>query len=128
MPLAEAILPYLQQIDEARWYSNFGPALTRFEERLADRFPRPTKAITVANATQALSLALSAMELAPGGYVVLPAWTFVATAHAVVQAGLKPWFVDVDPQTWMLDPAQVSALCFDRKDEIAAAIPVCAFG
>jgi len=126
--MAEAILPYLQEIDEARWYLNFGPALRRFEDRLGERFRRPTKVITVANATQALSLALIAMDLPPGGYVVLPAWTFVATAHAVIQAGLKPWFVDVDPQTWMLEPATVTALSSDLKREIAAVIPVCAFG
>lgn len=128
MPSAEAILPYLQEIDEARWYSNFGPMLTRFEQRVADRFRPRTRIVTVANATQALTLALQAMDLTPGGYVVLPAWTFVATAHAVIQAGLKPWFVDVDPETWMLDPATVVALTADLKREVAAVIPVCAFG
>lgn len=128
MPSADAILPYLQEIDEARWYSNFGPMLTRFEERVADRFRPQTKIITVANATQALTLALQAMDLKPGGYVVLPAWTFVATAHAVIQAGLKPWFVDVDPETWMLDPATVMALTAHIEREVAAVIPVCAFG
>lgn len=128
MPSADAILPYLQQIDEARWYSNFGPLLTALEQRLADRFPRPTQVSTVANATQALTLGLRAMDLTPGGYVVLPAWTFVATAHAVIQAGLKPWFVDVDPETWMLDPATVTALAPPVAEEIVAVIPVCAFG
>jgi dTDP-4-amino-4,6-dideoxygalactose transaminase len=124
LPTAEAIRPYLEQIDEARWYSNFGPMLTSLEQRLADRFSAPTQVLTVTNATQALTLALQAMDLAPGGYVAMPAWTFVATAHAVIQAGLKPWFVDVDPASWMLDPAQVAAL----SGEIAAVIPVCAFG
>jgi dTDP-4-amino-4,6-dideoxygalactose transaminase len=128
LPTAEAILPYLQQIDDARWYSNFGPMLTGLEQRLADRFPAPTRVVTVSNATQALTLALLAMDLTPGGYVVVPAWTFVATAHAVIQAGLKPWFVDVDPVTWMLDPAQVAGLSSDLKGEVAAVIPVCAFG
>lgn len=124
LPSAESILPYLQQIDEARWYSNFGPLVTKLEQRLADRFARPTQAITATNATQALTLTLQAMDLPPGGYVALPAWTFVATAHAVVQAGLKPWFVDVDPATWMLDPAAVKRL----PERPAAVIPVCAFG
>jgi dTDP-4-amino-4,6-dideoxygalactose transaminase len=128
LPAAEAILPYLQRIDEARWYSNFGPLLTELEQRLSDRFARPTQTITVANATQALSLALQAMDLAPGGYVALPSWTFVATAHAVVQAGLTPWFLDVDPATWMLDPAQVEALALKLNGAIVAVIPVCAFG
>jgi dTDP-4-amino-4,6-dideoxygalactose transaminase len=128
LPAAETILPYLQRLDEARWYSNFGPLLTELEQRLSARFARPTQAITVANATQALSLALRAMDLAPGGYVALPAWTFVATAHAVIQAGLRPWFLDVDAATWMLDPARVEALAPNLNGEIVAAIPVCAFG
>jgi dTDP-4-amino-4,6-dideoxygalactose transaminase len=128
LPAAEAILPYLQQIDEARWYSNFGPLVMGFEQRLADRFAAPTRVVTVTNATQALTLALQAMDLPPGGHVALPAWTFVATAHAVVQAGLRPWFVDVDPATWMLDPARVAALASDLNRQAVAVIPVCAFG
>jgi dTDP-4-amino-4,6-dideoxygalactose transaminase len=128
LPAAEAILPYLQRIDEARWYSNFGPLVCEFEQRLADRFKTPTHIVTVTNATQALTLALQAMDLAPGGYVVLPAWTFVATAHAVLQAGLNPWFVDVDPTTWMLDPAQVAELSVNLNSEVAAVIPVAPFG
>src|SRR5262249_11191979 len=58
---------------------------------------------------------------------ILPAWTFVATAHAVIQAGLKPWFVDVDPDTWMLDPAAVSALGLKLRDACAV-VPVAPFG
>lgn len=126
LPPAEAILPYLRRIDGARWYSNFGPLLEEFEQRLATRFRPGTKVVTLANATQALTLALKAMDLPAGGHVVLPSWTFVATAHAVIAAGLKPWFVDVDPQTWMLDPDAIARLVPSLK--AAAVIPVCAFG
>jgi dTDP-4-amino-4,6-dideoxygalactose transaminase len=132
LPTAEELLPYLQRLDEARWYSNFGALLTELEERLAGRFagapPNQATVVTVTNGTQALTLALEAMDLPPGGHVVLPAWTFVATAHAVLQAGLTPWFIDVDPVTWMLDPAEVEDLALGLSGEIAAVIPVCAFG
>lgn len=128
LPAAERVFPYLQRIDEARWYSNFGPLVTELEERLALRFPAGTHVVTVSNATQALTLTLLAMDLPPGGYVVAPAWTFVATAHAIMQAGLRPWFVDVDPGTWMLQPDAVRALTPVLRDEVAAVIPVCAFG
>jgi dTDP-4-amino-4,6-dideoxygalactose transaminase len=128
LPTAEAVLPYLQRLDEARWYSNFGPLLSELEQRLAGRFTSEAHVVTVANATQALTLALVAMDLPPGSHVVLPAWTFVATAHAVLQAGLTPWFVDVDPATWMLDPAEVEDLALALSSEVAAVIPVCAFG
>jgi dTDP-4-amino-4,6-dideoxygalactose transaminase len=128
LPTAEALVPYLQRLDEARWYSNFGPLLTELEARLAGRFTTQAHVVTVTNATQALTLALEAMELTPGGHVVLPAWTFVATAHAVLQAGLTPWFVDVDPATWMLDPAAFESFVRRAPGEVVAVIPVCAFG
>lgn len=128
LPVADAIFPYLQRIDDARWYSNFGPLLTEFEARLAARFPTGTEIVTVANGTQALTLALMAMDLPAGGYVAMPAWTFVATAHAVVQAGLRPLFLDVDPDKWMLRPAAITALAPDVRRQVVAAIPVCAFG
>lgn len=127
LPSAEAIYPYLQRIDDARWYSNFGPLLTEFEARLADRFAPGAHVVTVTNATQALTLALVAMDLPAGAYVAVPSWTFVATAHAVIRAGLKPWFLDVDPDTWMLQPQAVEALG-PRLAEISAVIPVCPFG
>ena len=131
LPSAEAILPYLEEEDRRgalvlQLRANL--CLTRFEDRVSGRFARPTEVVTVTNATQALALTLQAMDLTPGGYVVLPAWTFVATAHAVLQAGLNPWFVDVDPETWMLDPAQVEDLALNLNVEVAAVIPVCAFG
>ena len=128
LPSAEAVFPYLQRIDTARWYSNFGPLLTEFEARLAARFPAGSEVVTVANATQALTLTLNAMDLAPGGYVAIPAWTFVATAHAVMQAGLRPWFVDVDPDSWMMRPAAIADLPPSVREQLVAVIPVCAFG
>jgi dTDP-4-amino-4,6-dideoxygalactose transaminase len=128
LPSAEAVFPYLQRIDAARWYSNFGPLLTEFEARLAARFPAGAEVVTVANATQALTLTLKAMNLPANGYVATPAWTFVATAHAVIQAGLRPWFVDVDPDTWMMTPEMIADLPAAVREDLVAVIPVCAFG
>ena len=79
---AEAVYPYLQRIDETRWYSNFGPLLTDFETRLAERFTGAAHIVTVTTATQALTLALMAMDLPRGAYVVMPAWTFISLNFA----------------------------------------------
>jgi dTDP-4-amino-4,6-dideoxygalactose transaminase len=128
MPKAAALSPYLEQMDEARWYANFGPLLNAFEQRLADRFTAPTGVVTVANGTLALTLALQAMGAQPGGLCAMPAWTFVASAHAVAQAGLVPWFVDVDPATWMLDPDRLQAELGKAPGRVCAALPVAAFG
>lgn len=124
---AERILPYLQSIDEARSYSNFGPLVTAFEARLAGRLRWPASVATTANGTAAVALALQAV--ADGeGYCAMPAWTFAATAHAAVRAGLVPWFLDVDPETWMLDPDAVKAELARAPGRIAAIATVAAFG
>ncbi len=125
---AAAILPYLNRIDEARWYSNFGPLITELEARLASGLGDDAKVCTVANATQALILALKAMGAPQGSLCAMPSWTFVATAHAAIQAGLTPWFLDVDPEDWMLRPDAVEAALADAPGPVGAVIPVAAFG
>ncbi len=128
LPSADAILPYLKRIDAARWYSNFGPLLVELEARLAARFGDDVAVVTTVNATQALTLTLRAMNLPAGSLCAIPSWTFVATAHAVIQAGLTPWFLDVDVDTWMLDPAGVQASLSGAPGQVSAVIPVAPFG
>jgi dTDP-4-amino-4,6-dideoxygalactose transaminase len=128
LPSADAILPYLRQLDEGRQYSNFGPLLTAFEARLSQRFEPETRVITCVNATQALTLTLQAMELPAGSLVILPAYTFVATAHAVLAAGLTPWFLDVDGDDWMIRPDAVRQALSAAPRPVSAVVPVAAFG
>jgi dTDP-4-amino-4,6-dideoxygalactose transaminase len=128
MPTADTILPYLERIDAKRWYSNFGPLLIELEARLAARFAKPTLACTAANGTQTLTLALMALGAKPGGLCVIPSWTFVATAHAAIQAGLVPWFVDVDPVTGVLDADHVRERLTHAPGPVSAIVPVAAFG
>ena len=133
MPNIEAALPYLHRIDAARGYSNYGPLVMELEARLAERFTEATSVVTLSSGTSALTIGLQALMLRdggpkPDGVCALPSWTFVATAHAVVQAGLKPWFVDVDPETWMLDPAALREALDRAPGPVQGVIPVAAFG
>ena len=128
LPGAEALFPYLQRIDDARWYSNFGPLLTEFEARLTARFGPGTQIVTCANGTQALSLCLQALQLPAGSLVAMPAYTFVATAHAVIAAGLTPYFLDVDAETWTLQAQTVRDARAGAPAPISAVIPVAPFG
>ena len=133
MPAIEAALPYLHRLDQSRWYSNYGPLVEELERRLADRFSTPTTVATVSSATSALTIGLQALMirdggLRPEGVCAMPAWTFVATAHAVAQAGLRPWFVDVDPETWMLDPGALREVMNQAPGPVQGVIPVSAFG
>jgi dTDP-4-amino-4,6-dideoxygalactose transaminase len=81
--------------------------------------------VGLANGTDALTLALAACGLAPGDEVIVPAFTFVATATAVVRLGAKPVFADIDPKTLNLDPAEIEKR---RTPRTRAVIPVHLFG
>jgi dTDP-4-amino-4,6-dideoxygalactose transaminase len=128
MPTTQAILPYLQKIDGSGWYTNFGPLILELEQRLAHRFNGSAYVATASNGTQALTLGLQTLKAAAGGVCIMPAWTFVASAHAVRQAGLIPWFVDVDPVTWCLDPNHVREILSLAPGKVEAVMVVAAFG
>jgi dTDP-4-amino-4,6-dideoxygalactose transaminase len=118
---------HLEQSYAVRTYSNFGPAVRRFEERLADRFGMGRRAITVCNCTSGLVAALQAL-LSRRGKVVIPAFTFAATAHAVIAAGCEPVLADIDGQTLQLSRQSLEEALGTFGAEITAVMPVRAFG
>jgi dTDP-4-amino-4,6-dideoxygalactose transaminase len=81
--------------------------------------------VAVASGTSALHLGLVAAGIGPGDEVIVPAFTFAATANAVVHAGASPVFADIDPATYCLDPDSASAAVTSRT---AAIIPVHLYG
>jgi dTDP-4-amino-4,6-dideoxygalactose transaminase len=129
LPSQEQIAPYLQAIDQSRIYSNFGPHACAFEERLASRYGlEREKVTTVANATLGLALALMAQDAAPHTLCVMPGWTFVASVNAAVLAGMIPFFVDVDPSTWALDPRAIEQEMARAPAKVGAVMVVAPFG
>ena len=134
LPKSDKIVPYLNKIDSSHWYTNFGPLLVSFEQRLADLFRVDSKNIATANnATVALSLALANFDFIPDKkkYCVVPSWTFIATPLAVLNAGFIPIFADVDFKTWQLTPEKVFQCLKELNictSEVHAVVPVCAFG
>jgi dTDP-4-amino-4,6-dideoxygalactose transaminase len=85
-----------------------GPEVDELERRLQE-FSGARYCVTCANGTDALELALSAMNIGPGDGVVVPTFTYVATAEAVVRVGATPIFADVDAETYNLRPESVAA-------------------
>ena len=129
LPSAERIVPYLKAIDASRLYSNFGPLVCSLEARLAEHYRlEQGTVVAVANATLGLALALAAQRPPPGTLCAMPAWTFVASAHAAVNAGLIPYFIDVDPESWSLDPAAVLEQLARAPAPVGAVMPVAPFG
>ena len=101
-----------------------GPEVTAFEEEVA-RYLNVPHAVSVASGTDALLLALRALDLPAGQHVIVPAFTFFATAGAVWNAGLVPVFCDVDTDTFCVTAETVEA-AWTR--ETVAVIPVHMFG
>ena len=127
MPAPQELLPWLERMHAARHYSNFGPLVRELESAFAQRFAvHEEQLTTVTNATLGMELVLQALDLAPGSRVLVPAFTFVATATAVVRAGHVPVLADVDADTWLLTPAIARAACAATR--IHAVLPVATFG
>jgi dTDP-4-amino-4,6-dideoxygalactose transaminase len=112
-----------------------GPDVTELESELARALDVP-HAISCASGSDALLLALMALGVGPGDEVVLPSYTFFATASAVTRLGGVPIFADIDPRTYLVDPADVerkiSARCkaivpvhlFGRTADMDALLPI----
>jgi dTDP-4-amino-4,6-dideoxygalactose transaminase len=92
---------------DARWFSNGGPLVREFEERIA-RHIGVKHCIATCNGTTALMLAIRGLDLS--GEVIVPSFTFIATAHSLLWQQTKPVFCDIDPATHNLDPRSVERL------------------
>jgi dTDP-4-amino-4,6-dideoxygalactose transaminase len=123
----ERLIPQIQErIGEVLESGTFilGPNVEAFEREAAELLGVP-RTIGVANGTDALVLALDALEIGPGDEVVCPAFTFYATAESIARRGATPVFADIDPATLNLDPEDVAARVTPKT---RALMPVHLFG
>jgi dTDP-4-amino-4,6-dideoxygalactose transaminase len=100
---------------DRRWLTNAGPFVKEFEQRIADMVGIK-HCIAMCNATVALEIAIRAAELK--GEVIVPAYTFIATAHALQWQEITPVFCDLDPRTHNIDPRRVEELITPRTTGI----------
>lgn len=131
MPEARDVLPWLEEIDRTRWYTNGGPLVRELEaglvELVCSRFPGgELHGVAVSSGTTALALGLAGLGMGVGHRVMLPALTFPATATTVRQVGSREVLVDVDPDSWSLTPDIARAAL--RHVDVDLIVPVAAFG
>jgi perosamine synthetase len=110
---------YLLECIDSGWISSEGPFVERFEQAFAKRVGR-RHAIAVANGSLALDAAVAALRLGPDDEVIMPSFTIISCAAAVVRAGAVPVLVDSDPQTWNMDVTQIAAKITPRTRAIMA--------
>jgi perosamine synthetase len=117
-------LEYVTECLSTGWISSAGRFIEAFEEAWAAYCDRRF-GIAVANGTAALDVALRCCRLQPGDEVIMPSFTIISCAQAVVGAGATPILVDCDPETWCMDPGQVDAKLSART---RALMPVHIYG
>ncbi len=113
----EVLLRRVNDMLDRRWLTNDGPLVIEFERRIAE-FAGVKHCVAMCNATVALEIAIRALELR--GEVIVPAYTFVATAHALQWQEITPVFADMDPRTHLIDPAAIERLITPRTTGIIA--------
>jgi dTDP-4-amino-4,6-dideoxygalactose transaminase len=111
----ETFLEKVAEIFDNQWLTNNGPFVQEFESRIAS-YLGVRHCVAMCNGTIALEIAIRALGLE--GEVIVPSWTFVATAHALYWQGITPVFADIDPATHNLDPDAVRRMITPRTTGI----------
>ncbi|MDQ0010175.1 dTDP-4-amino-4,6-dideoxygalactose transaminase [Luteibacter jiangsuensis] len=99
-------IAHIEAMLDRKWLTNNGPLVQEFEQRVA-RDLGVRHCVAMCNGTVALEIAIRALGLT--GEVIVPSWTFIATAHALAWQGITPVFADIDPGTHNLSPESVRA-------------------
>jgi dTDP-3-amino-3,4,6-trideoxy-alpha-D-glucose transaminase len=115
-PLREQLAAKAVEVLESGMYI-LGPEVTAFEREFADHLGA-RHAIGVANGTEALTVALRALGVGPGDEVVVPSFTFYASAEAIPPTGARPVFCDVDPETFCVTQESVRSVITPRTQAV----------
>lgn len=122
----------LEAIYSTEWFSNNGPTNAAFEQALvAELFAGVGGCVTMCNATIGLILALvqaTAGRQKARRYALMPSFTFAATAHAAIWAGLTPLLCDIDPEMWVPCADSEQRLLERHGEQVAAIVPCATFG
>lgn len=108
---------YLAECIDTGWISSEGQFVQRLEEGMAQRVGR-NYGVAVCNGSVALEVAMAALRLGAGDEVILPSFTIISCAAAIVRAGATPVVVDANPETWNMDAEQVAASITPRTRAI----------
>ena len=112
-------LKYLTECINSGWISSEGPFVEKFEIAFAKRIGRK-KGIAVSNGTVALELSVAALGIGPGDEVILPSFTIISCAAAIIRCGARPVLVDCDRETWNMSVDHVADKITDKTKAVMA--------
>src|SRR6202451_3948305 len=118
LPLRDELRAAIARVLDSERYI-LGPEVAAFEREFAD-YCGCAHAVGVANGTDAITIALRAMGVGPGDEVVVPSFTFYASAEAIPPTGATPVFCDVDPDTYCINAETVRAVLTPRTRVVIA--------
>src|ERR1700720_192484 len=117
-PLRDELRAAIERVLDSERFI-LGPEVDSFERELAT-YTGVSHGVGVANGTEAITIALRAMGVGPGDEVVVPSFTFYASAEAIPPTGAKPVFCDIDPDTYCVTPETVRAALTPRTKAVIA--------
>ena len=109
----------LIQCIETGWISSEGPFVEKFEESFSKKVNRKY-GVSCSSGTAALDLAVSALKIGPGDEVIMPTFTIISCASAIIKVGAKPVLVDADANTWNMKVNEIEALITSKTVAIMA--------
>ena len=121
--IKDEVIQAISEVCDSQSFA-LGPAVAEFEEKIA-AYCNSNYAIGVSSGTDALIVSLMALEIKPGDEVITTPFTFFATAGSIVRLGAKPVFVDVDPDSYNIDPSAIEQKITEKTRAI---VPVHLFG
>jgi len=108
---------YIKECLDSGWVSSAGNFVGRFEQEMANYLGGGVEAVAVVNGTSALHISLLIAGLQPDDEVLMPALSFIAPANTVRYCGAWPVFLDVDQETWQLNPAQLESFLSEESEK-----------
>jgi dTDP-4-amino-4,6-dideoxygalactose transaminase len=129
LPTVEKLIPYLREIDKNRWYSNRGALVQAMERRVTAKLNKGCGVVVTASGWAALKAAIIAAAgpaTSQRPLALMPSYTFAATAAAAESCGYKPYFLDIDEESWMISPQTL--IEHEALSRAGVVIPVAAYG